>query len=286
MSTFNHFKQKYPLQTMKIYGEQFPYRYYKNVNSSKTIVLLTGGLGLSDLLLLHFEEFAKSYSVVSFDYPMAYSTNQKLVDAIATLLRSLEVKAFLVGQSLGGFLAQLLAQQHPDVVEGLILSNTGTLSTDMDALGSQCLLDMIKRIDKSLFMIKLLPFSLIKKKIKKGVMEKVKHQLNDQEQAVMLEICDEMEHTLTKNYELHMSSLLKDLQNHWNMGKNDFEQYRDKVLLILSDDDLTFNDNVKHALISMMPNPKVITDIRGGHLALLLKIDRYIQEIKGFIDRL
>jgi hypothetical protein len=43
---------------------------------------------------------------------------------------------------------------------------------------------------------------------------------------------------------------------------------------------------IKQALIHLIPEPRVITDMRGGHLALLLKIDRYVQEIKGFIDGL
>lgn len=280
------FKQRYPLQKLLINGQWFPFRYHKHASSDKTIVILTGGLGLSDLLMYHFEAFAESYSVLSFDYPLAYPTMQKLVDAIYELLRTLNIKAFLVGQSLGGFIAQILAQQHPDVVEGLILSNTGTLSTNMDVSASQCLMNMIKRIDKSIFMLKLLPYSLVKKKLRKSIMNKVSHQMNEQEQATMLEFCQEVERSLSKDYQMHMSRLLKDLKNHWNMEKSSFTNYKDKVLLILSDDDLTFNDSVKQALIHLMPEPKVITDIRSGHLALLLKIDRYVQEIKIFIDGL
>jgi len=67
--------------------------------------------------------------------------------------------------------------------------------------------------------------------------------------------------------------------------RNNYRDYLNrKVLLILSDDDFTFNNRVKQALIDVMPNPKVITDIRGGHIALLLKLDKYIAEIKSFID--
>ena len=284
MNTFTKFKKKYPLQKQIIGGSSFPYRYYKNENSNKTVVLLTGGIGLSDLLVFHFEEFAKSYSVLSFDYPMAYPTTQQLVDAIAELLKSLDIKAFLVGQSLGGFIAQMLAKQHPDVVDGLVLSNTGTLSIDMDEQGTKCLTDMLRSMDKSLRMIKLLPFGLVKKSINKAVLKKVGQQLDAQEQTIMTEICDEMVQTLTKDYEIHMTLLMKDLLNYWDMEEGDFEQYGGRVLLILSDDDFTFNENVKRALINIMPNPQVTTDIRGGHLALLLKLGKYIGTIKEFID--
>lgn len=129
-----------------------------------------------------------------------------------------------------------------------------------------------------------MPFGLVKKSIKKTVLKKVSQQLSESEKAIMSEICDEMVHTLTKDYEIHMTLLLKDLQSHWNMKKSDFAIYQDRVLLILSDDDFTFNDNVKQALIDIMSRPKVITDIRGGHLALMLKLDMYAQSIKSFID--
>lgn len=36
--------------------------------------------------------------------------------------------------------------------------------------------------------------------------------------------------------------------------------------------------------IDVMPSPQVITDIRRGYLALLLRLDKYIAAIKSFID--
>ncbi len=286
MAAVELFKKKYPEQTENINGKIFPYRYYKNENSNKTVVLLTGGIGLSDLLLFHFEEFSKSYSVISFDYPIAYSSIQELVEAIAELIKKLNVTVFLIGQSLGGFIAQILAQQHPEIVEGLILSNTGTLSAELDEKGTQCFRNMMKRIDKSLLMIKLVPFGIVKKNIKKAVLKKVTYLLSEEEKNVMSEICDEMINTLTKEYEIHMTLLLKDLQKHWNMKKSDFLRFQNRVLLILSDDDFTFDESIKRALIDIMPSPKVITDIRGGHLALLLKIDKYTNSITSFINNI
>lgn len=281
MGKINSFKKKYPKKSRVIHGKVFEYRYYKNEQSEVTVVLLTGGIGLSDLFLFHFEEFAKSYSVITFDYPIDYSTNQELCDAIAELLRSLHVRAYLIGQSLGGFIAQIIAMQHPDVVEGLILSNTGTLSTELDQVGEKCLLDMLKQIDKLLLLLKYLPFRIVKRFMKKAVLSNVEPEF---ENDIVNEFVNEMMYSLTKKYTLHMNYLLKDLKNHWTMEKTSFLRYQNHVLLILSADDLTFNYSVKQALIDLMPNPIVITDICGGHLALLLEIDHYAKAIKDFIE--
>ncbi len=60
---------------------------------------------------------------------------------------------------------------------------------------------------------------------------------------------------------------------------------KDKVLLILSDDDKTFHDEVKNALIDSMPNPTVKTDLTGGHLALMVNCDEYIRIITDYINQ-
>ena len=284
MNKYAELKQKYPQKKLNINGTDFPFRYFKNEKSDKTIVFLTGGIGLSDLFLPHFDEFAKSYSVLSFDYPIAFADNRQLVDAIAELLKQLGIKAFLVGQSLGGFIAQMLAQKHPDVVEGMVLSNTGTLSVDLDERGVKHFYEMKKQVDKSLLAVKLIPFWIIKRIVRSAVIKNLESKLTEQEKIFLTEYCDGIVNTLTKKYEIHMSMLLRDLENNWNMKKSDFLKYEGKVLLLLSDDDSTFNDSIKNALVEIMPNPKVITDIRGGHLALLLKMERFIRVIRDFAD--
>ena len=284
MNNIEAFKAKYPKQTVDILEKPFSFRHHKNNVSDITLVLLVGGIGLSDLMAMHFDAFAKKYSVITFDYSPDYPNIQTLTDAIAELLKKLNIKAFLVGQSLGGFIAQIVAKNHPDVVEGLVLSNTGTLSSELTEEGKKHFDDMLKAIDKSLFTMKLLPFGIVKKMIKKGVLKKTSGQLSKQETEIMIEFCDEMVQSLTKEYEIHMTLLLKDLQNHQNIERTYFARYAGKVLLILSSDDDTFNDSIKQTLISVMPVPEVVTDILGGHLALLLKFEKYEQTIADFID--
>ena len=122
------FRRKYPAQTMTLgNGKPFTYRYYKNPSAKATLALLTGGIGLSDLFYKHFARFAKDFSVLTFDYQIQFADNGEFSDAVAELLQRLGEKAWLVGQSLGGVVAQVIAFRHPEVVEGLVLSNTCSL---------------------------------------------------------------------------------------------------------------------------------------------------------------
>lgn len=75
-------------------------------------------------------------------------------------------------------------------------------------------------------------------------------------------LCNAMLSILTKLYELRMIDFLIDFQNHFGMMPADFQNWEGRVLLILSDDDYTFNQPCKDSLIEIMPNPTVVTVFR------------------------
>ena len=61
----------------------------------------------------------------------------------------------------------------------------------------------------------------------------------------MEELCSAMLELLTKPYEYHMIDFLCDAENYFGMTEQDFARWDDKVLLILSEDDITFNQACK-----------------------------------------
>jgi pimeloyl-ACP methyl ester carboxylesterase len=279
----NEFYKKYPVKTMMLSTlKEFNYRYFYNPNAKHTIVLLTGGIGLSDLFYMHFERFSESFSVITFDYQLAFESNKEFADAVAELLNRLEVKVWLVGQSLGGIVAQIIAKEHPEVVEGMVLSNTCSLGADMGEEANAHLKKMIESQKKSKKLLKVIPFSIYKKLVTKMVMKKVVD-FTEEEKNLMQGLCDAMMCLLTKEYEVHMCDFLVDAENHFGMTKEDFVLWDNKVLLILSEDDHTFTKQCKDSLIQIMTNPTVVTDILGGHLALLIKLEKYSDIVTSYI---
>ena len=81
-----------------------------------------------------------------------------------------------------------------------------------------------------------------------------------------------------------MLNLMSDYERYLVMEKKDFEAFEDKVLLILCDDDTTFNEYSKQSLIGMMSKPTMITDMGGGHLAALMQIDKYTSLVTKYIQ--
>ena len=283
METLEKFYEKHPLQTVKLSsGKSFNYRYHKNENAKATIVLLTVGIGLSELFYLHFQKFDEDFSVITFYYQIHFENNKEFADVVAELLNNLNEKVWLVGQSLGGIVAQIIAKEHPEAVKGLVLSNTCSLEKEMSKEAYDHLMKMIESQQKSKKLLKILPFGLYKRFIAKAVMKKTSS-LTEKEKALMKGLCDAMLKLLTREYELHMADFLIDAKNHFGMTKADFAAYENKVLLILSEDDHTFNQPCKDSLIHIMPNPKVVTNLTGGHLALLVRLDSYAELVTEFI---
>lgn len=283
MDAMERYRQKYPWQTAEILGGVFPYRYCKTGGEEPAVVLLAGAIGLSDVFYRHFDLLARDFSVLTFDYPSDYPSNRALADAIAALLRSLGLKAYLVGQSLGGFIAQIVAQRHPDVVEGLVLSNTGTLSAGLGAEAERSLRALLRQARLARALIRLLPAGAVRRAARAGLAGGGARGRGKAEREAMHGFCGEVARGITKRHGLHMCGLLADLESHAGMEKADFEPFRGRVLLLLSDDDATFGPGVRRALIEIMPDPRMVTDIRGGHMAFLRQTGRYTRAVQAFI---
>ena len=89
--TLAEFRRVYPTAAFTVSsGKLFTYRYYQNPQAKATLVLLTGGIGLSDLFYKHFARFARDFSVLTFDYQLQFGDNGEFADAVAELLRHLK----------------------------------------------------------------------------------------------------------------------------------------------------------------------------------------------------
>lgn len=279
---FEQLNQNYPLKTKRVNGLTFNYRL--GGSGEKVIVLLVGGIGFSDAFFRHFIEFAKSFTVLAFDYPLESCRNSVLADGIAELIKSLGfTKVFFVGQSYGGLIAQVIAKRHPEIVAGLVLSNTACLDANMCEEAKKPMLRMLKTLKKAILLTRLVPMSLLRKILLRR-MERHLLQYTPDENKYLAELFGCMFNRLTGRHERNMCSLMLDLENELDCTKDTYSYLDKKVLLILSEDDETFGEPVKQALVNVMPNPVVNREISGGHLAVFYKTDLYINTVTQFIN--
>lgn len=285
---FEYYNKVAPVRTSQIRGGEFKYRYYRNPQPevNATILMLAGGSGLGDAFAAFARYFMDRYSLINFNYPMAYKNNEQLSDAIAELIRTLKAEnVYLWGQSYGGVLAQIIAKKHPDVVKGLILTSTAGMTQGLRFEGMQCLVRMLseEKEQKNIKKFKKMPLSLLPVLMNLAFKKHLKD--NPGGQDAVREILNQVKPDLTNDYLCHMGHLLGDLRNHVGThSREDFAYLKGRVLIIEPDDDKTFTVDIKDALIESMTDPAVIREIPGGHLAMMLDTDSFMKTINDFMD--
>ena len=123
--------------------------YYEVHGNGFPLVLISGYSGSSeswDVLVPRVREMSKHYKVVTLDNrgtgrssaPEGDYSIKTMGDDVAGLLDSLRIsKAHILGQSMGGMIAQELAINHPKKVNGLILACTTSRGAASDAIPRQ-----------------------------------------------------------------------------------------------------------------------------------------------------
>jgi pimeloyl-ACP methyl ester carboxylesterase len=90
------------------------------------LIMLPGGFGVAATSFRYIAALAKGRRVIALSYPPDINTIADLCDGLAALLDALGVaRAWVLGGSASGFVAQALVRRHPDRVVGLILAQSG-----------------------------------------------------------------------------------------------------------------------------------------------------------------
>ncbi len=285
---FAQFNRVAPVREATVLGHPFAYRYYQNPDPKKTVtlVMLAGGSGLADGFFYLYDYFMPEYSLLSFSYPMDFRDNDSMADAIAALIQLVGAKnVYLMGQSYGGLIAQIIAKRHPEAVKGMILSGTCGLGKDIDAEGRAVIDKMLDpaKIEKNIKLDRKLPIGLLVPLFKLMAVKVIKDKKMRRDFKDIIDICRS---SMSGEYFALMDTLLGDIRSHAaTMTKEDFLPYKNEVLIFFSKEDTIFCDSLKQNLVDLMTDPTVVWDLKGGHLAMMVSIDEYVAALAEFIRK-
>jgi pimeloyl-ACP methyl ester carboxylesterase len=123
------------MPVVEVNGKQISYwAGGQDPSSGKTTVLFIHGAGGGQLTWSYQKGFfEKRYSPIVLELPghgesggQGEQEIARYAEHVFSFVRNLSLpRAFLVGHSMGGAIAQVLALRHPDVIKGLILVGTG-----------------------------------------------------------------------------------------------------------------------------------------------------------------
>ncbi|WP_457610717.1 alpha/beta fold hydrolase [Lutibacter sp.] len=99
--------------------------YYVGGSGSKTILFIHGMGGAYNLWWQQIIKFEKSYKVISYTLPEDINSLQKTSEGILKILETEKIdKFYVVGTSMGGYIAQYLVSTIPDRIEKVVFGNT------------------------------------------------------------------------------------------------------------------------------------------------------------------
>lgn len=111
-----------PVKTIQLDGNNW--KYHVAGQGDTTLLFLHGMGGSYDIWWQQIDHFKKHYKTVSLTYPPVTNLNDLSKGVLAILDKEKISKVIIIGSSLGGYLTQYLAVNHPDRVLKAMLGNT------------------------------------------------------------------------------------------------------------------------------------------------------------------
>jgi pimeloyl-ACP methyl ester carboxylesterase len=248
------FKSKWPQRTMRAGGNDWGV--IDTGGDGPVMVFLPGTLGTADIFWNQIADLSTTHRVVSLTYP-ALPDVVGLADGVAAVLKSLGVeKASILGSSLGGYMAQVFAARHGEMVETLFIANG--LSDP----------DPFKATQPAPWLITLFPVGFLRKKMGERIST---WSVARPELGPLVALLLEQLHHSIKGPALK-ARVLATLRGKEvpKVGIPD-----ERIVIIESDDDPLIPATVRTDVKRRYPGAAVHTFEAGGHFPYVIEAERY-----------
>jgi len=268
----------------KISLDDIEWEYLCSGQGEKTILLLTGGTGISEAMAFLFEPLEDEYRVICPSYSPV-GTMDMLAKGIMGILESEGVnKVNIIGQSFGGTLAQVIVRKYPEKVDKLVLSHTSTSSPPVDG----DIASKKKKGIKSFKIFYLLPswlFSFLISRLLRIKISKISKMslLNEEESEFWNAYFFEMIANMTKKELSSIDRCMIDFIDNYRFSRDDLKDWPGKILILESDKDTAISLQEKEAVKKLYPGARVHGFKGSGHLSLIIKPEQSISIIRDFL---
>ena len=263
------FRSSHPLKNIIHHG--YNWEYISCRQGTQTLVLLPGGIRFGEAWFLLIEALQDQFNILAPTYPSVIKM-EDLADGIANILDSEQVeKAYFLGASLGGWLAQCFVRKYPDKVSKLILSNTsdpGAFSTRQVKIG--------------LLSVKLFPLSLLKSVAEIRIMNLISPPDSEREfwRAFLHE---KFSYYVSREDMVSEMQYIFDYVNNYKFSSDDLKDWSGKILILESDNDPAFQKTVRESLKPLYPSSQIHTLHNTGHAPGYRGLQEYIDAIKKYL---
>ncbi len=268
---FVYFRQTHPPKYARVGDTNW--RYLDSSNGDETLLLLVGGLRVADAAWKSMPMLEGDYRVITPTYPPE-ATMSALADGLAGMLDAINIdKVHVLAGSFGGMLAQVFVRRHPDRVNKLILSTTAVLDENSTERYQQALAMMQPLSDDEVATTaQQMMFDIIAPP----------EDMHAFYRAYLDELYTER---LTKEDLISTYQCLIDFAENITFSASDLDGWEGNVLILESDDDATFDEDMRARVRGLYPHAETYTFEDAGHSPGTTQRDLYFSVVKNFLKK-
>jgi pimeloyl-ACP methyl ester carboxylesterase len=267
------FRSEHPCKHTNVTGVEW--EYISCGNGTEMLLLLPGGLRVAEAAFSLIQMFEDAYRVIAPTYP-PLGTMDELVDGIAAILDAEQVsETFVLGQSYGGAVAQVLIQRYPSRVKKVVLSGTAPLIVVRwkKHLNSR-LLPIATRLPERVVM------SLFKRIVSPLIT------VQESERAFWKAYLDELfRQRLNKADVLSHLQTTRDAQMNYVYTGGAKSSWREDVLVVWGENDHLRTQRGRRGMLDIYPQAQILVIAGGGHTVAMSEPEKYAAAVKGFLDK-
>ncbi len=127
LADLHRFRREYPAQTLRVGGLRWgaiDSARGRPAHGRPVLLLLPGTLGSGEIFWQQVRALHDRVRLIALTYPAVADVARYADGAVGVLRRLGVARASVLGTSLGGYTAQVLALRHPGVVERLFIANS------------------------------------------------------------------------------------------------------------------------------------------------------------------
>jgi pimeloyl-ACP methyl ester carboxylesterase len=265
------FRSEHPGKRINVAG--VAWEYISCGNGTEVLLLLTGGLRVAEAAFGYIQMFEDAYRVIAPSYPRL-GTMGELVDGVVAILDAEQApEAFVLGQSYGGAVAQVLLQRHPSRAKQVVLSGTAPLI----AVGWK------KHLNSLLLPVAtLLPGRVVMRLFKRIVSPLIT--VDQSERAFWRAYLDELfTQRLTKADVLSHLQTTRDAQTNYVYTGGAKSGWRGDVLVVWGENDHLRTERGRRGMLDIYPQAQILVIAGGGHTVAMSEPVKYAAAVRRFL---
>ncbi len=266
-------RSDHPCKRINVAGVEW--EYISCGNGTEVLLLLTGGLRVAEAAFGFIQMFEGTYRVIAPTYP-PLGTMGELVDGIAAVLDAEQVsEAFVLGQSYGGAVAQVLVQRYPSRVKKVVLSGTAPL--------------IVVRWKKVLNSLLLAIAALLPERVVMSIFRRIVSPVvtvQESERAFWEAYLKELfRRRLTKADILSHFQTSRDAQTKYVYTRGEKSSWSGDVLVIWGENDHLRTERCRRGMLEIYPQAQIHVIAGGGHTVAMSEPVKYAAAVKGFLGK-